>query len=189
MRDTTDGSQHFDIGFLQKNDYLDSFQKYGSIHWSSNGEPRGDISISAHMGEYPYLNLNYTITSHYSGEKRSVDYDVRLVSTPCNFGGKRWWFLCWNCSHKATILYRSASDKFLCRKCNDLAYPSQNVNRRSIWHQVGTVLDTDKVEDLPQSRGKYQYYKGVATRKFRKVLTARYKANRSADYLKMIGWY
>ena len=188
-RETVGESQNFDIPFLKKNGYLDDgCNKWGSINWSRNGTPTGSIAITTNMCDRPSINLDYTITSNSTGEKRSVNYDVRLLSYPCYFGGKRWFFECTNCFRNTRVLYRSSYDKFYCRKCNNLAYDSQNKNRRGTWYQVGKVLDSDKLEELPQARGKYQYYKGKATRNFKKYLYSAYQSERSFQLLHDSNW-
>lgn len=187
-RDTVEGSQNFTIGFLKKHKYLDRGNKFGNINWSINGSPTGSISIITYMDEISRVNLDYTITNNSTGKKRFANYDVRLVSTACNFGGKRWWFLCWNCTSKTTTIYRSDHDKFLCRKCANLAYESQNKNRRSLWHQVGKVLDSDKQEKLPQYYGKYRFYRGKPTKGYKKLEHSRDEFSRSFQFLKKVGW-
>ena len=70
---------------------------------------------------------------YYTAQKRgrepvNLSYWVALESTPCHFGGKRWWFICPNnnCRRRCRILYLiSPSDYFLCRKCQNLTYRSQ----------------------------------------------------------------
>lgn len=48
---------------------------------------------------------------HYRG------WSVEVVSTQCNFGGKRWWFLCPQCARRCAILYPR-----LCRICSGGRY-------------------------------------------------------------------
>ncbi len=55
----------------------------------------------------------------------SFSYEVRIVSTPCNFGGRRHWFLCpqRDCGRRVRILYQPPfADRFGCRQCFDLTY-------------------------------------------------------------------
>jgi hypothetical protein len=43
-------------------------------------------------------------------------YDIRLVTTPCRFGGWRWWLLCPSTGRKVMKLYRvPTAEKFCCR--------------------------------------------------------------------------
>ena len=47
-----------------------------------------------------------------------------LTWTPCNFGGRRAWFLCPDCSRRVAILH--AFPGFSCRTCHRLSYASSN---------------------------------------------------------------
>jgi hypothetical protein len=59
-------------------------------------------------------------------EGRELMYNIPVVTTPCNYGSHRHWFLCPNssCHRRSRKLYLSPHG-FLCRKCLDLAYKSQ----------------------------------------------------------------
>lgn len=61
------------------------------------------------------------------------DYIVQIVWSPCNYGGKRPYFICPGsvndipCNRRVVKLYRPLySHYFLCRHCLDLTYPSCN---------------------------------------------------------------
>lgn len=59
-------------------------------------------------------------------------YRVRIEWTPCNYGGKRPWFVCpRGCGHRVAILYFSHV-RVGCRHCLQLAYDSQ---QDSGWHR------------------------------------------------------
>lgn len=48
---------------------------------------------------------------------------VQLSYSRCNYGGKRWWFLCPKCNRQAGVLYRlPLQSLFLCRSCQNLTY-------------------------------------------------------------------
>lgn len=59
---------------------------------------------------------------------------VRLAWTPCNFGGKRPWFLCpsLGCWRRVATLY--AGEVFACRTCHRLVYETQRLagDRRAV---------------------------------------------------------
>jgi len=68
---------------------------------------------------------------HLSTEVCGVSLEIRshviqLESTPCHFGGQRFWFTCPtpDCGRRAALLY-FAGVAFACRVCLDLSYPSQ----------------------------------------------------------------
>jgi hypothetical protein len=64
---------------------------------------------------------------HRSGGDNWKDesYPVYLTTTPCHMGGERHWFLCpaRGCGQRVAVLYGGGI--FACRKCCQLAYPSQ----------------------------------------------------------------
>ncbi|MFH1067896.1 MAG: hypothetical protein V1746_08355 [bacterium] len=72
----------------------------------------------------------YTRTDTRTGEKSALDYKVRLVWTPCRFGGRRWWFICplvineKACNRRVGVLYLGNGKYFGCRHCYNLTYTS-----------------------------------------------------------------
>ena len=67
----------------------------------------------------------------YSSDVRDINTfevgeEIRLVSTPCNFGGHRSWFECpvEECEKPVAILYKM-DGRFACRRCCRLLYVSQ----------------------------------------------------------------
>jgi len=55
-----------------------------------------------------FIKLFYTQTSAVTKEKTDLDYTIELVTTSCNFGGVRYWFICplvvnsWPCGRRVT---------------------------------------------------------------------------------------
>lgn len=73
----------------------------------------------------PRLQLFYTVSS--GEERKSISEWVNLVSTPCNYGGVRWWFQCPGCFRRVGKLYHPrgyGARYFQCRHCYDLTYTS-----------------------------------------------------------------
>src|SRR5689334_763605 len=62
-----------------------------------------------------------------SGDPNSR-YTVPVVTTRCNYGKVRHWFLCTNpeCRRRSKKLYLNRQGIFFCRKCLGLAYSTQN---------------------------------------------------------------
>lgn len=89
--------------------------------WVVDGEIKASIQV---MAETDHIILSYR---HRIGtaDWASKEYPVRLVWTPCAFGGKRAWFLCpaQGCGRRVAVLYGGGI--FACRHCHKLAYPSQ----------------------------------------------------------------
>lgn len=90
--------------------------------WSHSGEPSGNVGIEA---SYDQVRLTYTWTP-YGSKPQALDYPVRIVRTPCRYGGTRPWFQCPRCWDRRAVLYGLANDgKFGCRRCMRLAYASE----------------------------------------------------------------
>jgi hypothetical protein len=133
---TTNQCKSISVKFLKKNLY---FYKGGpgEINWTHLGEKSGGIGFSVFMiAGNAHIRLSYTRTDRFSGEKSDLDYTVRLSSTPCYFGGKRWWFLCpliedeQPCNRRVGLLYLGGGKYFGCRHCYNLTYASSKSSHR-----------------------------------------------------------
>jgi len=62
----------------------------------------------------------------FDAQAEVQDCVVWLCTTPCNYGGERYWFRCptKGCKRRTAVLYIEGRS-FACRHCLDLAYPSQ----------------------------------------------------------------
>ena len=114
----------------------------GTIKWTKvrTGEVTARIGYAFRPLEEGYtwdgrLRLKYTITrppgSDRDEDKTEVEQGINLETTPCNFGGKRWWFRCplvkngEPCGRRCFKLYDPpGQDYFGCRECYDLTYES-----------------------------------------------------------------
>lgn len=123
---TTAESQHrVDIRYLRQKGLLR--QGYsGSLSWSRDDEATGSIRIKMVEG---FLRLDYRVRVH-GGDWEHVSQSIPIDWTPCNFGGKRPWFICplRGCRRRVAVLY-GAGQHFGCRHCYDLAYASQREDR------------------------------------------------------------
>jgi hypothetical protein len=59
---------------------------------------------------------------------KSQEYRVRVVWTPCHFGGRRPWFRCPWCQWLGRFLY-SHGHLYVCRSCANLTYRSRQASR------------------------------------------------------------
>jgi len=89
-------------------------------HWSRNGERIGSVAL---------VVTDDTITFRYSTKDHcenplDISKPIRLAWTPCNYGGRRTWFVC-GCGRRVArlFIYRQ---HVACRHCFNLAYPTQN---------------------------------------------------------------
>ncbi|BFT95181.1 MAG: hypothetical protein MNSN_04940 [Minisyncoccus archaeiphilus] len=174
-KNEADGVKKISISFLKKNGYLKGWRS-GTITWTSGyDEHKSSVGIEVStVSSDSYLRINYTQTDNYSGEKKDFDYKIPLTTTPCRFGGKRYWFVCpWYkngvyCGRRVGTLYKDG-DYFACRHCYDLTYASKNVNRRYKMFPLFNVLTIEqKIEELEKSI-KCRYYNGKPTKKQKRL--------------------
>ncbi len=105
----------------------------------------------------------YTLTDR-GGNKTDYGYTVSLVTTPCNFGGVRYWFGCPSCGRRVAVLYLAPGDVyFRCRHCNNLSYHSRNRCTMELFGHTSR-----QIEKL-QSEIKRWTWRGRPTRKVRKL--------------------
>lgn len=192
-RDTADSCKKIETLFLKKNGYFLTGGRFGgTLNWSSNGEPTGSISISSTISEQEkYVRLWYKITKRDTGEKRDIDYRVYLTTTPCHFGGARYWFICplyrngRYCGRRVGVLYHGNGDYFGCRHCYDLTYQSRNSSQR--FRSLSHFFDADEklVEWEQKYKDKYLYYGGRPTRRYKKLEKLGRKMGNSAALINL----
>lgn len=121
-RSTTESQHGIDIRWLKKHGHLRPGM-IGSLSWSRRGEQTGSIGYRM---EAEKMILNYRHRPN-GGEWEEVKQNIYFDRTPCNYGGYRTWFLCPKCCKRVAILY-GAGKYFLCRRCHNLTYSSQQQN-------------------------------------------------------------
>ena len=110
-----------DNGFFAEN-------KSGVITWTNSfGENIGTRKIQSYVngnGNKTYLEL---MTEGFVTSRQ----EIGLTTTPCNYGGVKWWFVCpvvkdgIYCGNRVGKLYLPpAGEYFGCRQCYDLTYES-----------------------------------------------------------------
>jgi len=122
------------------------------------------------MDNEPYVEVRYTVTGRNDGSKQDYNYRIGLVTTPCNLGGVRYWFICPGCGWRVAKLYlRGDSRMFLCRVCNKLSYQSRNESR--LWRHGGPMYMCAcdrKAKELRETVRRYTW-RGMPTRKMRRL--------------------
>ena len=98
----------------------------------SGGHKTGSIGMIVSMSKgYEHCRLYYTQTDRFTDKSKELDYEVRLVSTPCFYGGQRWWFICplvvngEGCNRRVGVLYMGGGEYLGCRHCYNLTYLCQ----------------------------------------------------------------
>jgi hypothetical protein len=168
-----DNLKKVEISWLKKYGYLDGW-KNGGIEWTHGMGDKSSISIAGStFHDEPHIQFRYTRTDS-AGEKKEFDYKVPLTTTPCWFGGKRYWFICpmsrdgKYCGKRVGVLYMGG-DYFACRHCYDLTYNSKNENRGyKYFHLFNTLRVHKKIEELSEQI-KRPYYAGQPTKKQRRL--------------------
>jgi hypothetical protein len=176
-KDTVEDCRSVSIPFLKKGDYFCGY-RYGRIVWSNcYGEETGSIGVTVSiMDGENYIRFQYTTTDRNSGEKTEYDYKVRLTTTPCNFGGVRYWFICplskndTYCGRRVGTLYKAPGAAYFgCRHCYNLSYESRNESRLGRFGGLGFPLKVEcQIEKLHGGIKRWTY-KGKPTRKARKL--------------------
>jgi hypothetical protein len=143
-RDTVDGVRNLDVRYFQRH-RLFSYTpgiRY-TLFWKREEETVASIGwkLEGCCGSPMSIRLTYTAT-HFS-EETKCDYAVALETTPCNYGGVRWWFVCplmkngWPCGRRCRFLYLPfGSDYFGCRVCYDLAYESSQKSGSHFYERM-----------------------------------------------------
>jgi len=182
---------------LKRWGYLDKEYSFGSIIWTkSNGkENKVDFVLNPKEG---YFELEYKIRNGPEEEYRSVKQRYSIVSTPCNYGGVRYWFLCSiycrgvYCGKRVAKLYlNGGSDYFACRHCFNLSYEKRNENRRGKYGYLRKFFNLrEEVEEL-EKEVKIKFRAGKPTKRYLRLMNkGRMLDNvceRSMDILDKVG--
>lgn len=168
----SDSLKKIETSFLKKHGYFD-YNKYGTITWTNSWyNDKSSIGIDSEIyGPENYIRFHYNQTDNYTQEKKNFDYKIPLTTTPCYYGGKRYWFRCpfyrngVYCGKRVGVLYKGG-DYFACRHCYDLTYASKNLS--GIAKMFGSITAPDVDKALEQVKTKY--YKGKPTKKYARYL-------------------
>lgn len=134
---------------------------YGSgIRWDratkirAESLPRLEIHwLNKHVNfKAPFFDYSFTcgipITVRFSNGRLTVIYGdnracipINLETTPCNYGGVRYWLNCPQCHGKKGVLYLFR-DQWGCRQCHNLAYACQ---QEQPWDRL--ARQADKIRD------------------------------------------
>ena len=120
------------------------------------------------------VRFRYTQEDYWSGEKRQLDYTHNLVSTPCHFGGFRYWFRCGLtrngrfCGRRVGVLYKAYGSLYWgCRHCHNIGYETQRISRHNA---ISALLVYSIYLDRIEQKIKRWYWKGRPTRKHKRLL-------------------
>lgn len=185
-KQTAESSNGLSIFWLKKHGYLNRNMSNmsGGITWTYGySENKSSIGFSVAKNnwgtpqETAYIQLQYTHTSSWTGEKEEMDFRITLVTTPCRYGGQRYWFICpltkngQYCGKRVGVLF-SIGKWFGCRHCGEIAYAKQMEGGRYRWNGI-SIPDIERAEkDV-----KRYYYRGKPTRKHMRLIRLNEKFN------------
>jgi len=158
---------------LKNYGYFKGWGASGSLNWTNNFTGmQTSVGIQTVLGNNEdYLRIYYTQTKQ-DGEKKDFDYKLPLLTTPCHFGGSRYWFRCnWYangiyCGRRVGTLYLGG-DVFACRYCYNLTYSCRNLGGISKYE--GAIISIPDLDNLRKII-KRQSYAGKLTRRYRSYL-------------------
>lgn len=159
------------VQFLRKHGYFKG-NNQGNIHWTST-HPDRQLSVNASFTPTETggsLRLGYLANDSGDVTKKYFNYSINAVTTPCYFGGKRYWLICPTiknghyCSRRVGTVYYY-DNYFGCRHCHNLTYESKNISRRADIRLFNLIFNQEKrVEKLKKSIRRW-VYAGKLTRK------------------------
>ncbi len=168
---TVEESCRLKMSYLRKRGMLTGEEAFEKISWTSNrpGKIPPVLLLVDVTTDDPFAILAYSITDR-EGNKTDYKREVSLVTTPCNFGGIRYWFACPVCFKRVGGLYLPPGDiYFCCRGCHNLSYNSRNephcVRRGGLYYPLKLDGQIDKL----YSQIKRWTWRGRPTRKVRKL--------------------
>jgi len=162
-----------EIWWLKKYGYLQGY-KYGGMKWTHPSGKENSVSFAVSTTEESdsYIQFIYIQTDNSTREKKDFDYKVRLTTTPCNLGSKRFWFICplvkngVPCNKRIGVLYKDG-DYFGCRHCYNLSYESRNLS--PFQKPFGKIVSFPELEEMEKAV-KTKFYKGKLTKRYDRFL-------------------
>jgi hypothetical protein len=141
---TTGAALRLDVRWLaRKGLFQPGIAAYLPMHWTRNGKPSGNITVSYDARRPDELLLDYRTRATGETDWTDVREVVLLEWTPCHYGGERIWCRCPGCGSRCAVLY-SMHGRFLCVPCNKLAYSTTRADRLYRLNERGEKI-TDRL--------------------------------------------
>ena len=149
----------------------------GNMTWSSYFDPDFKLDYSVYYDWMYWEDSSIQLTykdCDVNGREIRLHYKVNLTTTPCTYGGERFWFICPGlkngipCKRRVGVLYKPkrGCPYFACLHCYDLTYESSKTSGRL----RSRPLSIPEIEDLKSSITK-RFYKGKFTKKYNRYIT------------------
>lgn len=166
---TVEGARSISISFLKRHGYLNKGEHWqGTSTWSMHGEVIARVGHTVNADNNS-IRFEYTFTNEEDETKKHQDYSVPIVSTPCHFGGVRYWFLCPKCFKRVGTLYLAGKYIFACRDCWNLTYESRNLGGAA--KRLGVVKSCVEIDKMREQM-RTPYYRGEFTKRHRRIIKA-----------------
>ena len=108
----------------------------GRWAWSSRPMVEECTVISAFDRKWN-LSRSYVVVQTTTRNGEPWVQKISTASTPCHFGGQRWWFWCPRCGRRAAkLLCPLGRRHYECRVCHDANYESQRRSNKAIWKVI-----------------------------------------------------
>ena len=153
----------------------------GTLTWGNNVASIG-YGASLVSPETAWVRL------HYSANSMPEDYRVQLVTSPCPYGGRRWWWICPRSGRQVAKLHLPPGGRvFAARQVYRLPYRSQRITaldrshdrQRRLYRKLGA--DYEDFEQPPPLRPK-----GMHRRTYERLTAELHDATEQHDLLFMI---
>jgi hypothetical protein len=171
-KSTVEESLDLTVFYLRKQGLLTGHVST-TMSWKSSMTGKvSTIGLTVSTIDEPCVRFNYTAADR-EGYGEYYDYKVNLVTTPCNLGGVRYWFMCPSCYRRVGGLYLAPGRVcFECRLCSDLMYQSCRRSKRGM-EALGEVCR--QVDELRGQMRRWRY-RGRETKKVKRLRALEYKA-------------
>ena len=154
------------------------YQKEKFLWEKIGGEEKASIEIAilTFSDTEKYAKFLYSSTDPHTGKKTDYNYDVKLATTPCKYGGRRHWFICPHtvdgvgCGRRVATLYLPPNATYFgCRHCYKLFYDSRTEPRS--MRPGGKLYYAKLYAKMTKLASKVQRwkYRGKTTKKAEKV--------------------
>ena len=138
-----------------------------------------------------YARFYYTVTDRDTGEKTDYDYKVNLTTTPCHFGGVRYWFICplttngVYCGRRVATLYKGPGGSYFgCRHCYNLSYESRSESRSGLFGPLRYLIRAERQCEKLSNEIKRWTYRGRLTKKAQKLRALQGRMERTLSITK-----
>lgn len=158
----SDKLPYLSIVYMQQQGVItDDTQSAITTEWGQTRSSKVSVLVSLKADRL--MMISFDINSSTKQQR------VSLCTTPCNYGGIRWWFKCPFCYKRVGKLFLYG-DQYACRHCHDLTYKSRMKNPRSSLRSLfNRVERNEKARDLLSGMRTISY-NGKPTKRYLKIL-------------------